>query len=87
MTSIRKGGQSSPAGMLYGLAAYGLWGLAPLYFNAIVQSSGQPSYAARNPSPAHHLVCCAGGYRPDAGTPLAPTWSCACACRHSDGRC
>ena len=31
---------SSRGGLLYGLACYGLWGLAPLYFNALVVESG-----------------------------------------------
>jgi chloramphenicol-sensitive protein RarD len=32
---------SSRAGLLYGLAAYGLWGLAPIYFNGLVVLSDQ----------------------------------------------
>jgi chloramphenicol-sensitive protein RarD len=36
--------ESSPSprgGMLYGLICYGLWGVVPLYFNAIVELSGK----------------------------------------------
>ncbi len=39
MTAIDQPHPTSRGGLLYGLAAYGLWGIVPLYFNAIAQSS------------------------------------------------
>jgi chloramphenicol-sensitive protein RarD len=41
LTTVPAPRSSSREGLLYGLAAYGLWGIVPLYFNALVEQTGK----------------------------------------------